>query len=260
MDANQALRDTENTLRDFIAERLAKVFGPAWEQHMGVDDSRIEKWSARRVAESARLKGCGIEERIIYYSDFYDISTILRKNWEHFKDALIDIKVMELWLKELERYRDLDAHRRELFAYQKHLILGISGEVRSRIVRYRSALDNVDSHFPRLESVRSSLGQSWTPGNTLSVAHNAVTVRVGDVVEFVVTATDPEGEDLEFGYLSNYESTWGPSNCFQHKFVESDIGRSKEFIVVIRSPRKFHAHGSWDDMAMFSFHVIPSKS
>jgi hypothetical protein len=76
---------------------------------------------------------------------------------------------MRVWLKELERYRDPDAHRRELLPHQKHLILGLSGEIRSRIVRFRSKQESADDVFPRFESVRDSLGSIWTPGGAMNL-------------------------------------------------------------------------------------------
>ena len=69
-----------------------------------------------------------MEERLIYYADFYDLKTILKKNWDtSFADALGDWKTFDVWLTELEKLRDPDAHRRELLPHQKSLIIGISG-------------------------------------------------------------------------------------------------------------------------------------
>ena len=260
MDATQALRDTENALRDFIADCLEKAFGSGWEDQLGVKPEKIEKWKARREDERIKMRGVAIEERLLYYSDFYDIATILRKHWSHFQDALIEIKSVEMWLSELERYRDSDAHRRELFPYQKYLILGISGEIRARLVRFRSKMDDIDSHFPRIESARDSLGASWILGKSVAPSEPA-TVRVGDTIEFVVAATDPMGEHIEYGYRLHPlgSSAWGLQNCFQYLVQEADIGKRKEFMVLIRSPRPHHAHHQWDDFAMFLYHILPRK-
>jgi HEPN superfamily Swt1-like protein len=260
MDATQALRDTENSLRDFIADRLEKMLGPTWEDQLGVSPEKVAKWRNRREEERTRLRGAGIEERLLYYSDFYDISTILRKHWSHFQDALLELKAVEMWLSELERYRDSDAHRRELFTYQKHLILGISGEIRARLVRFRSKMDDIDSHFPRIEAARDSLGATWIPGRG-AVFSTPSTVRVADTIEFVVTATDPVGETIDFGYRIHPSggAAWGLPNCFQYTFQEGDIGKRKEFMVLIRSPRPNHAHSHFDDMAIFLYHILPSK-
>jgi hypothetical protein len=45
---------------------------------------------------------------------------------------------MDVFVSELGKLRDPDAHRRELLPHQKHLVYGIAGEVRTRITRYAS--------------------------------------------------------------------------------------------------------------------------
>ena len=50
----------------------------------------------------------------MYYADFYDLRTILKKWAGEFSNALGDWKTIEVWLTELEKLRDPDAHRREL--------------------------------------------------------------------------------------------------------------------------------------------------
>jgi hypothetical protein len=139
IDITQALKDTENALRDFISSVLQKKFGGNWVEQCGVSPERIKRWQERKVEEEKRQKFGVIEERLIYYADFYDLKTILKKHWVgEFSEGLGDWKTMEVWLDELGRLRDPEAHRRELLPHQKHLAVGIAGEIRTRIVRYRS--------------------------------------------------------------------------------------------------------------------------
>src|SRR5215210_4649985 len=138
MDVTQALKDTENALRDFIALVLPATLGSDWVDKCGVSAERVAKWRERKRAEEKRQEAGVVEERLIYYADFYDLKTILRKHWaREFAAALGDWKTMEVWLSELEKLRDPDAHRRELLPHQQHLVLGIAGEIRTRLVRYR---------------------------------------------------------------------------------------------------------------------------
>lgn len=108
---------------------------------------------------------------------------------------------MEVWLSALERLRDPDAHRRELLPHQKHLALGIEGEIRNRLVRFRSEQETAEDYFPRIESVRDGLGNIWTPDvNMVSRFHSTdMNLRPGDTVEFVITARDPLDGRLEYG-------------------------------------------------------------
>ena len=108
---------------------------------------------------------------------------------------------MEVWLTELEKLRDPDAHRRELLPHQKNLALGLSGEIRNRLIRYRSKLETKEDCFPRIESARDSLGNIWVPDPGLSFKHvsNKNVLRPGDVLDFVITARDPEDLPLKYG-------------------------------------------------------------
>lgn len=44
MDVTQALRNTENALRDFIAATLERMLGGEWIDKCGVTPDRIAKW------------------------------------------------------------------------------------------------------------------------------------------------------------------------------------------------------------------------
>lgn len=48
MDITQSLKDTENSLRDFIAYHLEKSFGDRWVSNCGVSPERIKTWEERR--------------------------------------------------------------------------------------------------------------------------------------------------------------------------------------------------------------------
>jgi hypothetical protein len=158
MDITQILKDTENSLRDFIGYILSKSFGADWEQKCGVSDDRLNKWRERKESEEKRQKAGACDERLIYYADFYDLKTILQKHWRLFSEALGEFKTVEVWLTVLEKLRDPDAHRRELLPHQKDLILGISGELRTRIARYRSSQETAEAYYPRIEFAADNLG------------------------------------------------------------------------------------------------------
>lgn len=265
MDATQALRDAENALRDFVVLVLSKD-GADWIAHSGVSSDRVEKWEERRAVEAKRQEAGVVEERLIYFADFYDLRTTLKKNWSgDFSAALGDWKTFEIYLGELEKLRDADAHRRELLPHQKHLILGISGEIRNRIVRYRSKMETPDDCFPRIESVRDSLGNLWVPGtdkSDLKAVGKKTSLRPGDKVDFVVTATDPEDLPLQYAVAlsSMRPSEWQSHSSLCFAIEESHIGRTLGLQVSIRSPRSYHAHPQNDDSVVFLYSVLPRKS
>jgi hypothetical protein len=148
MDITQALKDAENALRDFIILTLQEAYGSGWETKSGVSDERITHWRERKKTEEKRQESGVVEERLLYYADFYDLKTILQKHWSSsFSKALGDWKTMDVYLSELEKLRDPDAHRRELLPHQQNLAIGIAGEIRTRITRFRSKKETNEDFF-----------------------------------------------------------------------------------------------------------------
>lgn len=262
-EVTQALKDTENALRDFIGATLGKSLGSDWIKQCGVSQERIDKWSERKAIESKRQSGGVVEARLIYYADFYDITTILKKHWAAFTDALGEWKTMEVFLNQLEKLRDPDAHRRELLPHQKHLAAGIAGEIRTRLIRYRSKLETSEDYFPRIESARDSLGSIWTPSHAtaLHLVQSGHILRPGDVVDYVITASDPMGEALEYavGLANDWTNHWQKQNSFSVTILEKHIRKRMFVRFEIRSQRAHHASGGSDDSVEFVYTVLPAK-
>ena len=261
MDVTQALADTENALRDFMGSVLSRSLGPDWVEKCGVSPERIEKWRQRKKDEAARQETGVVEERLIYYADFYDLKTILKKHWSgEFSEALGDWRTMEVWLTEIEKLRDPDAHRRELLPHQKHLVLGIAGEIGTRLVRYRSKKETAEDCFPRIESARDSLGNIWTPSGPGRTLDTGLVLRPGDNVEYVITARDPEGADLEYGISHNMSTIgWQKEPVFSVRFTKEHIAENSYIALLIRSTRDYHAAGGWDDKVEFWYKVLPCQ-
>lgn len=263
MDVTQALKDTENSLRDFITTILNKHIGDDWIEKCGVSNQRIEVWKERKRVEERRQESGVVEERLIYYADFYDLKNILRKHWSPaFSPAFGDLRTMEVWLTEMEKLRDPDAHRRELLPHQKHLALGIAGEIRTRIVRYRSKMETSEDYFPRIESARDSLGNIWTYGHTSS-NKSLYRLRPGDFIEFVVTASDPLGSDLQYAFTvteHHHNPNWQDDNTLFLTIESSHVRKEFSVMLWLRSLREFHALSNYDDSVTFTYEVLPPKS
>lgn len=266
MDVTQAMKDAENSLRDFITEVLHGAIGQHWEQKCGVTDDRLQKWKERREEERKRQESSTADERLIYYADFYDLRTILQKNWSYFAAALGNLKTMEVLLSELEKLRDPDAHRRELMPHQKNLALGISGEIRSRIIRFRSKQEAASDYFPRIECARDSLGNACTPHHSpsKSAAETVLTgcnLRPGDTLSFVVTAFDPLGQQLlyEVEIDHNPYLEWQSRPEFEVTFGQEHIKLGLHVSISMKSNRKYHAMGYCDDFVDFVYTVLPLR-
>lgn len=258
MDTTEALRTVENSLRDFLSVVLKAKLGDDWVDNCGVTGDRVNLWRDRQAEERQRLKGSAIDERLIYYADFYDLSAIIRKHWDgEIQQALGDLQTIKVFLKILEGYRNPDAHRRGLLPYQENLVVGISGEIRSRLVQYRSKMETGDDVFPRLESVRDNFGNTWIPEKS-GTLNTGLTLRPGEYLEFVVEATDPLGSKILYSILNDME--WQESNHLVLQLTTNHIKKEFEVFIGIKSDRDYHAYNGRDDVAIFSYIVLPNKT
>jgi hypothetical protein len=260
-DITQALKDTENSLRDFISVVLREKLGESWLENCGISSKRLMKWKEHKEDEAKRQEsGAGVvEQRLIYYADFDDLRTILERHWlGEFSIAFGDWKRMDVFLTELKNLRDPDAHRRELLPHQKHLILGIAGEIRTRLIRYRSKKETSEDYYPRIESARDSLGNIRTYSDN-SGSNTGMRLRVGDAIDFVITATDPLGEPLQYAIYKWIHTEWQDSNVIALKLTEQHVQKDFSVVIVIKSNRQFHAHGEFDDSVYFDYEVLPPK-
>lgn len=261
MDANMALKDAENALRDFIEEILSEKLGQSWLDKCGVTPERIEKWKERKEEEQKKLAAGNIEPRLLYYADFYDLETILSKHWSLFSPCFGDWKTMEVYLGKMGDFRNPDAHRRQLLPAQEQLLCGISGEIRNAITNYRSKRALADEFFPRIEYVQDSLGNVCKGSG--GIVNTGRTLRPGDKVTFTVTAWDPLGEPLEYQGCVRVAfriAAWSLSNVMEWVVSESDIGRTAVVSIEIRSSRQYHASLNSDDQASLMYAVVPRPS
>lgn len=255
MEIYQTLRNCENALRDFMALTLEKMHGDRWIEYCQVAPERIKEWEQLKLEDEERHQATTSDEHLINYAEIADLKTILLANWEgEFTDTFGDYRLIETYLNILSRYRNPDIHRRPLLTFQKHLILGVSGEIRNMIAVYRSYRELDREGFPRIESIRDNLGNIWVPGKP-SHLKTGMTVHVGDMIEFVVTAIDPLEEDLMY---SIKDKGWNIGNVLTTVIEPRQVGLNTAINIFIRSDRKFHAFpNGYDDRVAFNYQVLP---
>jgi len=134
-EAHGQIRELERSLRILIRTLLEEKFGNSWERSTGVTEERLKKWSERR--------GPKTRDSLIDYSDFYDLSTMIEKNWEMFAPCFENIKRTHVFLAQLELFRNDLAHNRDMGREQSMLCIGMSSDLLARIrhiLRERIAL------------------------------------------------------------------------------------------------------------------------
>ncbi len=255
MDISQMLKDTENALRDFIGNLLNEKLGEEWLKLCGVTEERLQQWQQRMNIDKLTT-----DKRLIYYSDFFDLQVIIRKQWNVvFKEIFDDLKTIEVFLSILEGFRNTDAHRRELLPYQTQLIEGICGEIRAALVKYRSKKETGEDCFSRLEFAQDNYGNTWKIGDHRGI-DTKMTLRPGDILEFVVTASDPDGGKLEYRIAPRGD--WQENNKFSITLGEKHISKSSSFTILVRSKRQYYADQllEADDSVHFTYQILPLKN
>jgi hypothetical protein len=253
------LQATENVLRNLIASILSDKLGGEWLVKTGVSQDRYDGWVRKREAEKKKLATGNLETRLLYFADFYDLKTIIVKNWGHFSAVFGERKEFEVFLSNLEDFRNPNAHARGLLPYQEHLALGICGEIRAKVARYRSKKETAKDCFPRIDSAYDNHGHTYPFRGIVS---DRVEVRPGDRVEVVVHGSDPEGLPLEYQFKmeDGPEQIWSTINAFTFELTSAHIGMLRAVRFYIRFPRNYHAYNTYDHVETFLFDVLPLRS
>ncbi len=217
------IQEYENLLRTIITN----VLGSVDETDFKVTSERIDKWKEKREIEKKKFDGILLEPRILYYSDFYDLSIIISKNWERFQPIFNDKKRFDILFSEIETFRNTISHGRQLLPYQQHLLEGIVGDLKTKLVIHHNKNMNSDDYFIKLLKISDSLGNVWD-GNGLRLGMiTDNTLRVGDTIEFLIEAYDPKGRDITYKIECGDITLTSHTNTFSFTVNKSMIGRLK---------------------------------
>ncbi|NND94031.1 MAG: hypothetical protein HKN45_04150 [Flavobacteriales bacterium] len=255
MDITRQIHDAENSLREFIHTIMVNKHGEDWYTKLPKIKKLAKDWEVKKIPESFGHNAIKGEEKLIQYASIHDVRSIVKDFWKHgFHELFEDKETLDVYLRILADYRDPDSRRRELFIHQKHLLLGISGDLRTRIATWRSNAE-LGGLYSRIESVRDNFGNKWTPGDVRRVKTGNI-LKAGDQLEFIITAIDPEDSEIEYRC---HHSKWQPSNIVIVNVDRSMVEQSSLFHLMVKSNRKHHAYPlGFDDRVSFEYEVLPS--
>lgn len=258
MEPEDALNTAENVLRDLIQDILSEKYGSDWIAQR-VDEETRERWQDRLAEEKSRRAGVKVDDRVIYYSDLSDLPKLLQNDWEAFKPCFGNKKTMQFFLKRLIGYRHPEYHGRELLPFERHMLLGITGEIRNKVTVYQSERGPDEEYFPKIEYVTDSLG--YVARGSRALVKTGLTLHPGDEVTFTCHSWDPKGEPPLWGWGVNPgvveashrqvedEITW--------RLYDKDVADPQGLHIVLFSKRAFHRHQWCDDYVTFRYRVLP---
>lgn len=105
----------ENSAREVIVERLSERHGSEWWAKCASRTVQ-EKVSKRQEAEGDNRWHVRRGASRIYYTDFGDLTSLLRNNWADFEDLFPDVNWVVSRFTELEASRNIVAHNNVLEA------------------------------------------------------------------------------------------------------------------------------------------------
>jgi hypothetical protein len=256
-DYTDELAAVENSLRRVVERVGNDLHHGNWQAGFGIAADVLERWRRNQEREHHR-RGAGIDEhRLIYFSDFGDLEKIIVEQWPAFEPVFQDRERTTVYLRKLRELRNPDAHHRALTTSEKALISGIAGELRTQITRYLSQRDTPDEYFPRFESLRDNLGNTFPSGKR-------PVVRVGDTLEFVAEGWDPEGGELQYRWTTSPgtnapKQEWSPESRFLWTIQPDQIANPAWLNCEVRGPREPHAEGHRDAGWSMAYTVLPAR-
>lgn len=253
MDITRAIYDAENALREFLDQCFSKSIGEDWMVKSPVSTKFSALWLERKAQDEKGPNALKGKEKPIQYARLDEIRELISVHWNgQLTEVFEDKETLDVFLKILKDYRNPDSRRRELFRHQKHLLLGIAGDIRSRIILYRSTQE-VGGPYPRIESVKDNLGNIWTPGNPRRL-RTANSLSPGEELEFIVTAFDPEEKELSY---RSQHGKWQTNNIILVPIDRRMVEKQGLIHIMIRSDRKHHAYRmGFDDRVTFEYEII----
>jgi hypothetical protein len=107
-----AISAFENSVRQFISKKLFETKGEDWWNT--ISDKIKSKAESRRSEESKIRWHTPRGDTVINYTEFGDLISIIRQNWDLFEPHIISIEWAEQIIKTLERSRNVIMHSGEL--------------------------------------------------------------------------------------------------------------------------------------------------
>lgn len=274
LDGYADLVSAETALREVI--RLAV---PKW-----IDDltqEEVARLEEKRAEEDKRRDGITVSQDLLDYVEVYQLEKTIQKHWDPEVRAILDDKKRtDVYLGIIGDIRNTIGHSRPIYAAERLLLAGAARQIRNQLAVYRTRADGPQRHYPSIDSARDESGRKayingdglWGLGDD---PRDAPRLEVGDTVTFYLEATDPRGRELQwvgysipsdqspssvpYGGIPAFARASGNRVELTWTVGESDVGEKHAVQFTLSHSGRFHRHSSWDDGALFYFHVNPPR-
>jgi hypothetical protein len=263
VEAPAAIAVIEADLRHVVRLIFASGLGASWPTAV-FDEETLKQLARRRYEEGKRRAPAIVPEDLTAYTHLYELRKVIEKRWELFAPALGAKREFSVLLDLVEDYRNAPAHSRELLPYERALLEGIAGRIRTQVTRHASATDPDAMHYPVIEWIRDSFGNEAQDLN-LSVGDQNVRtglrLQVGDTVRFDARGWDPQGRELTWRwgpiFASRGPSVVGTEVSFDWTATEAEVSAGTFVEIELLSSGPYHRRGSYDQRVTFDYTVEP---
>ncbi|PQJ78536.1 hypothetical protein [Polaribacter porphyrae] len=232
------IKTYENTLRKIIVD----ILGASDNSDYKIPEEIKEKWLEKRKFEKEKNDGFLFEKRIIYYSDFLDLKTIIIKNWDKFEPIFKNKNRFLVFFEEINQYKNSINQSRALTKSQEEMLSGITTDLKNSYTVYTNKNNNRNDYFLAINTVSDNLGTTW---NKSGVNQKPI-LKVGDEYELLIDANDPKDRDIEYeiyhfaGTLRIHQQT----NRFNFKISEELISENTMLVVKVFTPKSKYKNES----------------
>lgn len=259
IDTYSQLVAAETAFREIVRSAI----GTGWVDHFAPE--KVAALEEKREAEDKRRDGVTVSQDLLDYAEAYHLESLILKHWDKTGPILKDKKRAEVYLNVMLDVRNAIAHSRAVVPFERHLLAGIAGQIQNLISVYRSGSETADAYYASIDYVRDSFGDEGNRGGYQS-GHERKRLKVGQVVEFEFSATDPHDREIEWTFsvyskrlskLINLGNATGHSASFQWTVGEDAVGEQTDVWVSIANESPYQRNGSSDDKVCFSYAVSP---
>lgn len=265
MEATAAIAVIEIDLRRLVDAVLIRTQGADWRSsHLGIEiRTKLEK---RMEEERKRRSPAEVSSDLLAYTHLYELRQLIEQQWQDFAKALGEKREFSVLIDKVEDFRNAPAHSRELLPYEKALLEGISGDIRTKVTRYLSEQSTDSMHYPNIESIRDSFGNE--PSNLgdgeAVIVSTHLSLQVGQTVQFEGRAWDPQGRELTWRWGPTFTRLSKPISgndvTFSWVLTPEDVARDTFLAIELTSSGPYHRYTSYDHRVTFSYRIDPPSS
>ncbi len=262
INENDSLRNLEENLRTIISFVMENKYGNNWLDKLKIDNKKIEDWKSKRDEERKRFRNNILENRLIYYSDFYDLKMVILKHWDDcFSDVFKDKAEFEVLFNIAGGFRTNIAHHRTLYNHQKMLLKGIEERFSFQIAEYRADRDNEDSYFPKITNVLIN-GYDITDISQSLKLHEKK-YHVGDKIRVAIKTISPSDVKIKYAIFIDEDNVLS-DKIYSDKNEAEFILKKKHIPMIkikaiIKSTEDYHRLNKYDGLWEQYIHVLPNK-